>query len=181
MSRITTVTTDIATAEQQGLFDAIQGQLGFVPNFLRVFANSPSALKGFLGLFGVASSGSLDPKTRERIALAVAQQNSCGYCLSAHTALGRNAGLTGAEIDANRAGNSEDAKAAVGVKFALAILAEKGEVSSAAIAEVRNAGYSDSDIVEIITHVGLNFLTNILNNASHVAIDFPVVELKLAA
>lgn len=181
MSRITTVTNDIASAEQQALFDAIQGQLGFVPNFLRVFANSPAALKAFLGLFGIASSGSLDARTRERIALTVAQQNGCSYCVSAHTALGSNAGLSGADIAASRAGNSDDVKAAAALKFARAILEQKGEVSAAAIIEVRNAGYADSDIVEIITHVGLNFLTNIINNASHAEIDFPKVELKLAA
>jgi uncharacterized peroxidase-related enzyme len=181
MSRLTTVTNDIANAEQLALFDAINGKLGFVPNFLRVFANSPAALTAFLGLFGVSNSGTLEKQTRERIALAVAQQNACEYCLSAHAALGANAGLSGAEIDANRAGTSPDAKAAVAVKFARSVLESKGEVSTTELLEVRNAGYSDSDIVEIITHVGLNFLTNILNNASRVDIDFPKVGLKLAA
>jgi len=46
---------------------------------------------------------------------------------------------------------------------------------------VRAAGYTDADIVEIITHVGMNILTNILGKASRVEIDFPKVELKLAA
>ncbi|MCB1806499.1 MAG: carboxymuconolactone decarboxylase family protein, partial [Candidatus Competibacteraceae bacterium] len=68
MSRINTVTTENATAEQKGLLDAIQSQLGMVPNFLKVFANSPAALRAFLGLHGIASEGSLDGQTRERIA-----------------------------------------------------------------------------------------------------------------
>lgn len=181
MSRITTISTEHANAEQRSLFDAIESQLGFVPNFLRVFANSPAALQAFLGLFAISGKGSLDKPTRERVALAVAQQNGCAYCLSAHTALGARAGLDGAEMAANRAGASLDAKAAAAVKFARAIGERKGEVSAADLAQVRAAGYSDGDIVEIITHVGLNYLTNILNNASQVAIDFPVVDLKLAA
>jgi len=61
MSRIHLVTNETATQEQQALFDAIQSQLGVVPNFLKVFANSPVALKSFLGLYGVANEGSLDP------------------------------------------------------------------------------------------------------------------------
>ncbi|OWW21213.1 carboxymuconolactone decarboxylase family protein [Noviherbaspirillum denitrificans] len=181
MSRINVVTIETATAEQKALFDAIHAQLGTVPNFLKVFANSPVALKAFLGLFGIAGTGSLDPLTRERIALALAQQNSCEYCLSAHTALGRTAGLTGAEMDSNRAGTSQDAKAAAAVKFARSLVEHNGEVTTAEIAEVRNVGYSDSDIVEIITHVGMNLLTNILGKASRVEIDFPKVDLKLAA
>jgi hypothetical protein len=46
---------------------------------------------------------------------------------------------------------------------------------------VRNAGHTDAQIVEIITHVGLNILTNILGKASRVEIDFPTVDLKLAS
>ena len=97
MARINIVTAESANPEQKALYDAIHAQLGMVPNFLKVFANSPAALKAFLGLHGIAGDGSLDPQTRERIALALAQQNSCEYCLSAHTAIGRKAGLDGAE------------------------------------------------------------------------------------
>lgn len=181
MSRINVVDRNNATSEQQALFDAIQSQLGMVPNFLKVFANSPAALRAFLGLYGIANEGSLDPQTRERIALALAQQNACQYCVSAHTAIGRKAGLSAAEIEANRAGASQDAKAAAAVKFARALVAHMGEVTTAELLEVRNAGYSDAQIVEIITHVGLNLLTNILGKASRVEIDFPAVELKLAS
>ena len=71
MARIKVITHEIANAEQKALFDAIQSQLGIVPNFLKVFANSPDALKAFLGLHGIANGGSLDPLTRERIALTL--------------------------------------------------------------------------------------------------------------
>jgi len=177
MSRINVIEQHNANAEQKALLDAIQGQLGMVPNFLKVFANSPVALQAFLGLHGVANAGSLSPQTRERIALALAQQNTCEYCLSAHTAIGRKAGLTGDEIAAARAGSSEDAKAAVAVKLARSLVEHKGDITTAELIEAREAGYSDADIVEIITHVGMNLLTNILGKASRVDIDFPKVAL----
>lgn len=181
MARINVVTHETANAEQKALFDAIQSKLGIVPNFLKVFANSPEALKAFLGLHGIADAGSLDALTRERIALTLAQQNACQYCLSAHTAIGRKAGLDNAEMEANRAGSSHDAKAAAAVRFARTLVVNSGEVTSAELAEVRNAGYGDAEIVEIITHVGMNILTNILGKASRVDIDFPQVELRPAA
>jgi uncharacterized peroxidase-related enzyme len=179
MSRINVIENELATDEQRELLEAIQSKMGMVPNFLRVFANSPAALRAFLGLHGIAGEGSLDAATRERIALAVAQQSACDYCVSAHTAIGRQAGLNGAEMEANRAGTSQDARAAVAVKFARAVVEHKGEVTTAELLEVRNAGYSESDIVEIITHVGLNLLSNMLGKASRVDIDFPKVELQL--
>ncbi len=177
MSRIQVISNDIASTEQQALFDAIKAELGVVPNFLRIFANSPVALSSFLGLYGVAKQGSLDLATRERIALAIAQQNSCEYCLSAHTTLGKNAGLSADEISANRAGSSQDAKAAVAVRLARSLMENLGEITTAELIEARNAGFSESDIVEIITHVGLNMLTNMIGKASRVEIDFPKVSL----
>jgi uncharacterized peroxidase-related enzyme len=180
MSRITTIEQSNANAEQKALLDAIQGQLGMVPNFLKVFANSPAALRAFLGLHGIASEGVLNAQTRERIALALAQQNGCEYCLSAHTATGRKAGLSGSEIDANRAGTSEDARAAVAVKLARSLAEHNGAIATAELVEARAAGYSDAEIVEIITHVGMNVMTNILGKASRVEIDFPRVTLKAA-
>lgn len=181
MARINIVTPESANAEQKALYAAIQSQLGMIPNFLKVFANSPAALKAFLGLHGIAGEGSLGPQTRERIALALAQQNSCEYCLSAHTAIGRKAGLSSAEIEANRAGSSQDAKAAVAVKFARSLVAHTGDITTAELLEMREAGYSESDIVEVITHVGMNILTNLLGKAGRVDIDFPKVALNLAA
>jgi uncharacterized peroxidase-related enzyme len=181
MARIKIVTAESANPEQQALYQAIHAQLGMVPNFLKVFANSPAALKAYLGLHGIAGEGSLDPRTRERIALALAQHNSCEYCLSAHTAIGRKAGLDGAEIAANRAGASRDEKAAVAVRFARSLVTHMGEVTTEELMDMRNAGYSESDIVEVITHVGMNILTNLLGKAGRVDIDFPKVDLKLAA
>ncbi len=181
MSRISTITNETANEEQKALLDAIKSKLGMVPNFLKIFANSPAALRAFLGLHGIANEGSLDALTRERIALAIAQQNACEYCLSAHTAISRKAGLNGDEIAANRVGTSQDAKAAVAVKFAQSVAEHKGEVTTAELLEVREAGYSDAEIVEIITHVGMNLLTNMIGKASRVEIDFPKVALKIAA
>lgn len=181
MSRINVIDNSNASDEQRALLDAIHAQLGMVPNFLRVFANSPAALRAFLGLHGIAGQGSLDPQTRERIALALAEQNGCEYCLSAHTAIGRKAGLSNAEIAANRAGGSEDPRAAAAVGFARALAAHAGQVSTAELLAVREAGYNDADIVEIITHTGMNLLTNILGKASQVDIDFPPVALRKAS
>lgn len=181
MSRITAVSNENANTEQRSLLEAIQSQLGMVPNFLRVFAHSPDALKAFLGLHHIANQGSLDAATRERIALAMAQKNQCEYCLSAHSAIGRKAGLSGTEIEANRAGSSTDVKAAVAVKFARALAEHNGEVTNMELQSMRDAGYSEADIVEVITHVGMNILTNILGKSSRVEIDFPKVALKLAA
>ena len=163
-----------APAASQPLLDNVKKSLGSVPNMFRIVSTSPAALEGYLSLSGALGKGKLDPVTRERIALAVAQLNGCSYCLAAHTYLGTNiAKLSPAEIEANRRGGSTDAKADAAVKFAAEIVRDRGLVSAAAIEDVKVAGYSDEEIVEIVLHVSLNTLTNYVNEVLGTEVDFP--------
>ena len=118
MSHIAVPAREAAPAASQPLLDAVEKQLGVVPNLFRLVALSPAALQGFLGLSG-ALGKALDVRMRERIAIAVAQVNGCDYCLSAHTYLGLNlAKIDDAEIALNRRGASSDPKANAAVAFA---------------------------------------------------------------
>ncbi len=181
MARVTVIDPQTATGEARELLDAVQTGLGMVPNFIRVLANSPAALNAFLGLHAIAGTGLLDPKTRERIALAVAEQNACQYCVSAHTAIGRKSGLDNQEILQNRRGRSSDTRAEAALAFARALVEHTGQVNSSEFDAVRAAGHSDGEIIEIITHVAMNIFTNLLGKATQVDIDFPRVDLNQAA
>lgn len=183
MSRIRTLPSiEAAPAASQPMLENAKKQLGSVPNLFRVLANSPAALEGYFGLNSALSKGRLSAQTRERIALAVAEANGCGYCLSAHTYLARKvAKLDDAEITANRNGASNDLKADAAVKFAVAIVADRGHVTRAAVESVRKAGFEEGEIVEIIVHVALNTLTNYVNEVAGTEIDFPIVERRRAA
>jgi uncharacterized peroxidase-related enzyme len=183
MSRINIpATIDTAPAATQPLLDGVKAKLGSVPNLFRLLAVSPAALEGYLGLSGALGKGSLDARTRERIALAVAEFNGCGYCTSAHAFIGKNmAGLTDAEIASNRNGSSTDARAAAAVKFAVRVVETRGQVSDADVAAIRLAGYSDAELVEIVLLVALNTLTNYVNEVAGTAIDFPAVKARDAA
>ena len=181
MSRLTIPAREDAPAKSQPLLDAVEKQLGIVPNLFRLVGSSPAALEGYLGLNG-ALGRTLDAKTRERIALAVAQANGCDYCLSAHTYLGLNlAKIDDAEIALNRAGHSADAKADAALVFARKVLDSRGRVSDADLAAVRLAGFSEPQVIEIVASVALNVLTNYINNVAETDIDFPVVLAAVAA
>ena len=181
MSRITIPARGDAPAKSQPLLDAVEKQLGVVPNLFRLVGTSPAALEGYLGLNG-ALGHTLDAKTRERIALAIAQANGCDYCLSAHTYLGLNlAKIDDAEMALNRAGHSGDAKADAAVVFARKVLDARGRVSDADLAQVRLAGFSEAQVIEIVASVALNVLTNYVNNVAQTDIDFPVVLAAQAA
>ena len=112
-------TTTTAPTASRPLLEGVQKSLGFVPNMMGVIANSPAALEGYLSLSGALAKGALPPKLREQIALAVAEINGCGYCLSAHTLLGGMAGLATDEILSARKSAAADSKSDAALKLAL--------------------------------------------------------------
>jgi uncharacterized peroxidase-related enzyme len=177
MSRVQIVDPKSATSPARELLDAVQAQLGVTPNFIRVLANAPKALEGFLGLYGAAGQFSLAKPMQERIALAVAEGNGCQYCVSAHTAIGRHAGLDNEEILLSRQGRSTEARASAVVAFARTLSDNLGDVSDAEFDAARAAGLSDAEIIEVIAVVALNVFTNILGKATEIDIDFPKVPL----
>lgn len=182
MSRIAIPASDHTPAASRPLLQAVHAQLGVVPNLMKVVGNSPAALDGYLALNGALARGALDARLRERIALAIAEFNGCEYCLAAHSYLGEKvAHLDAAEIGAARGGQSADRKAAAALQFALQVAAAKGRVADADLDAVRGAGFDDAGIVEIVTHVALNVLTNYVNNVARTDVDFPKVELRAAA
>ncbi|MGE0483085.1 MAG: carboxymuconolactone decarboxylase family protein [Gammaproteobacteria bacterium] len=175
MSRLEIPQRSDAPETTHATLDAVEKQLGTLPNLFRLLANSPAALNAYTGLHG-ALGRTLDVKTRERIALAVAQVNGCDYCLSAHAYLGQHlARLDAEEIARNRRGHSADRKADAAVRFAASVARERGHVDDAAIAAIREAGYDDAQIVEIVALVAENCFTNFLNEVARTDIDFPVV------
>jgi uncharacterized peroxidase-related enzyme len=181
MSRIAVPTRQVAPEASKPLLDAVEKQLGVVPNLFRLVSLSTPALQGFLGMNG-ALAKTLDLKTRERIALAVAQINGCDYCLSAHTYLGLNlAKIDAGEIALNRKGGSSDAKANAAVSFAAKVTQSRGSVSDADIQAVKAAGFTDAQIVEIVAVVAENVFTNFINIVAQTEIDFPIVRAADAA
>ncbi len=183
MSRITTpATISDAPEASQALLKGVEKMLGSAPNMFRLISNSSATLEGYLGLNGALQKGRIDAATRERIALAVANTNGCDYCNSAHTFLAKTfAKLDEAELAANRAGSSSDAKAHAAVAFAVKVATNRGQVSASDISTVKAAGFSDAEMVEIVGHVALNVLTNYINEVFKTDIDFPVVGVARAA
>ena len=182
MSRISIPTADQTLDASKPLLTAVQQQLGVTPNLMRLVGHSPAALEGYLSLNGAVGKGKLSVQLRERIALAIAEFNGCDYCLSAHDYLGRNvAKLSDAELSAARNGKSEDAHTAAALHFALQVAQNRGNVSDAALAAVRLAGFDEASVLEIVVNVALNVLTNYVNNVAQTDIDFPKISARLAA
>jgi len=181
MARIEPLDPQSATGESRDLLDGIAQKNGKAVNIQRVIAHSPAALQAYLGINGALAQGSLGPALRERIALVVAQENECGYCLAAHTFLGGKAGLSAEEIDAARRGEAGEAKERAVVEFAQTLVRQRAHVGDADVQRLRDAGLSEGEIMETVAHVVLNIFTNYVNHVADTPVDFPAAPELAAA
>lgn len=173
MERITPVNPQTAEGRAKELLDAVKAKLGVVPNMTRSMAASPAILDAYLGFSGALGHGVLPAKVREQLALAVGEANHCDYCVAAHSALGKRAGLTERAILDSRTGQSEEPRTGALLRFARTLVEKRGLVTDADVAAVREAGYGDAEVAEVVAHVALNVFTNYFNTVAGTTIDFP--------
>lgn len=152
---------------------AFTKNIGFTPNMMATFAQSPIAFNAWATLLGLLSKA-LDVKTRDSIGLAVSEVNGCNYCLAVHSfAAEHMAKLPADEIILARKGHATDPKRDAAVQFARKVIETRGHVSDADVNAVRDAGYTDANVMEIVALVAMYSLTNFFNNVFDPEKDFP--------
>ena len=172
MPRIQPIDPNAATGKAKELVDAVKAKLGRVPNILATMAQAPVVLKSYLDVSGDLAGGTLPLKLREKIALAIGELNGCKYCVAAHKVFGKMAGLSEEEMEDARKAASSDSKDKAALAFAVAIMKTTGFVSDADMQSVRDAGFSDAEILEIVAAVSLNVFTNFFNHVVDTEVDF---------
>jgi uncharacterized peroxidase-related enzyme len=173
MERIKAIKLETAERKARELLDRIYENLGMIPNLMKVMANSPAVLEAYIGMSNALSKGSLPPKLREQIALYISEINQCSYCLAAHSAIGRMEGLTEEELVDSRRGISPNRATEAALQFASIVLEKHGHVSEENLMHIRNVGYSDAEISEVIANVALTVFTNYLNSTAGTVVDYP--------
>lgn len=181
MPHVPLIDRESASDDVRDHLDQIHNTFGTVPSMFSAVANSPAALASMWGSFGAFSGGVLGPQVTELIAVAVANRNSCSYCLAAHTALGRKAGLTSDALAQAQLGGSDDPHLEAMLRFVLELVEARGQVSATDVARLREHGWNDEQVVEAIGQVALNLYTNYLNVALDVPLDFPRVPINTAS
>jgi len=173
MARLNAVNPEEATGKAKELLDSVKNKLGVVPNMMRTMANAPAVLDAYLGFSSALSNASVNGKLGELIALTVANQNGCNYCNSAHSFFAQKIGLKAEDIQQARLGNAADPKISAALNFAKEILDKRGAVSDESLQHIKEAGYSEAQVLEIVAQVVLSIFTNYINIISDTDIDFP--------
>ena len=181
MPRLQPVSKTSADAKTAELLGTVEKTMGRVPNIIATMANSTAVAQAYLGFSQSLSSGQLSARLREQIALVVGETNSCDYCLAAHTALGKGAGLTESEACDARRAQADDEKERAALRFARKLVNERGIVTDEDVQSAKEAGFDDGEIAEIVANVTLNIFTNYFNHVAGTEVDFPVAPELTAA
>src|SRR3954447_4990073 len=175
MPRIAALKAEQVPPDSKPTLDMFTGIIGFTPNMMAAFANSPIAFNAWAALLGSLSKA-LDVKTRDSIGLAVSEVNGCNYCLTVHSFTAEHmAKLSADEIILARKGSASDPKRNAAVQFAKKVIETRGHVTDADLAAVRAAGFSEANVIEIVALVAMYSLTNFFNNVFDPDKDFPAV------
>jgi len=175
MPRSTALKPEQVPADSKPTLDAFTKNIGFTPNTMATFAQSPIAFNAWANLLGSLSKA-LDVKTRDSIGLAVSEVNGCNYCLTVHSFTAQHmAKLPNEDIILARQGHANDPKRDAAVQFARKVIVSRGQVSDADLKAVRDAGYTDANAMEIVALVAMYSLTNFINNVFDPEKDFPAV------
>jgi uncharacterized peroxidase-related enzyme len=180
MNRIAPV-TEPDDPEVKETLDALKRAYGRVPNFYAVLAQSPAALRALVAFDDAIDNGTLDAQLAEGVALLAAQFNRCEYCLAAHAAAARAAGLSPDQIIGARVGQASDRRTATALRVAKEMLENAGDVSEETLAAARNAGFDDSELVELLALLASNIFSNYLSRLARTEIDYRRVPLDAGA
>ncbi len=181
MSYIPLIDPATTTEAHSQIFSQIKGAFGTIPNMFKAIGQSSAALASMWTSFVALGKGHINSQLGEQLAVFIANMNRCEYCLAAHSLLGQNAGLSAEQIKAAQAGRSDDARTQAALDFAAKIVTQRAQLSAQDVVQVKQAGFSDAEVAELVAHVALNIFTNYTNVALDVPVDFPQVQLIQAA
>ena len=143
------------------------------PSLLNALARSPALLAGYLGLDEELAQGRLSAVERCLVGLMVAQRSGSSYCLSVQARRARKVGLTMDQIAAAREGCAGSDRQVALLFLAGKLVINRGELADADLAAVRQAGLSDSEIMEVMFHVTLNLSAAAVSHARTAGVGFP--------
>lgn len=175
MSRLAEIREQDATGKAAEIFAGIKKAVGKVPNaYLAIGGHSPAALQQALAHNAMLQKGSLNAKELEAINLSVSETTDCDYCLAAHSMMAKKAGFSSEQIRQLRhAEYAEDAHLDALAKFAQTVVTTTGTLPQADVTALKNAGFDDRQVIEIISAISAILFTNMVNRVNDTVVDFP--------
>lgn len=165
MERFPVHTLDSAPEASKSTLRDVQARFGMIPNLAGAMATSPLLIQAFIGIFDKVHGGSFTEPQIQTVLLTDAVTNACSWAVALHTALGLQAGLDPADVEAMRAGRSpSDRKLGALSTVARTLIEKRGRLDDRDIERFLSAGFGKDFLLEVITIVAASTITNYTGN-----------------
>lgn len=165
-------TVETAPAAAKETLGAVGKAYGFIPNLLAVMAEAPALLKAYTTVVGLFDQTSFNASERQVVLLTASYENGCEYCVSAHSAIARMQKVPDAVVGAIRDGRPiADAKLQALRAFTSTVVKSRGFPSEADTASFLAAGYTRTQILEVVLGVGVKTLSNYTTHVAETPLD----------
>ncbi|MBI3124038.1 MAG: carboxymuconolactone decarboxylase family protein [Ignavibacteriales bacterium] len=168
-------TLETAPQKSKEILEAAKTSMGMIPNMYAAMANNPVLLEAYTSSYKLfRNSPDFSAIEHEIIFLSISVANECKYCVAAHSMVADKMSEVPAEItNSIRDGKQiPDAKLETLRRFTQALVNNRGHVNDNEIAQFIEAGYSQIQILGILTAIGIKTISNYMNHI----IDTPVDE-----
>jgi alkylhydroperoxidase family enzyme len=168
MERFPVYTIESAPEASKSALRDVQARFGMIPNLAGAMATSPQLLQAFIGIFDKVHGGSFTEPQIQAVLLTDAVTNACSWAVALHTALGLQAGLDPADVEAMRAGRSpSDKKLGALSTLARTLIEKRGRLDDRDIEHFLSAGFDKELLLETINIVAASTITNYTGSVTY--------------
>ncbi len=173
MSYLEETSPEDATGKLAAVYQALEQQIGFIPNGFRMLGVSEDVAERQAGYMDwVMRHPTLSPRFSAILRLLVSQEKQCDYCVDANSAILQNhLGVAPDELAALKLNPGDaplDDREKALLLFVLDAIESPREVNATAIEELRDTGWSDREILEALYQGAQQVAFDILINAFNV-------------
>jgi AhpD family alkylhydroperoxidase len=170
--RFPNLSIETAPAPVRETLRASAQKFGFLASSLARGAHAPALLGQVLSGLRAFEQTSLGELEREVLALTVAYEQGCAYCMALHSMLLSRDPAHADLLAALRAGTAlADARLEALRGFVREVLLERGHVSAAAWRRFEQAGFTAAQGLEVVLGVGAYVMSTLLNIVTEAPLD----------
>ena len=174
MSQYPVHTIETAPEKSKPALQGLQQNFGLIPNLAATMATSPTLLGGFVGAFVNFNGGTLSGGERQVALLTNAVANRSEWAVAFHSTMALKEGVAAADVQAIREGRApSDQRLAALSSFDRALIEKRGKVSEQELNAIREAGFSQDQILEVIAGLAVSTMANYAGNITNPPLEAP--------
>lgn len=172
-ARYPVLSLETAPEEATPVLEGVIKTIGKMPNMIGTMANSPLTLKSYADIGGNFREAGFSPIEQHVTFLTISVENECRYCTAAHsTALKKGMKVDAAVVSAIRSGGlPEDPRLNALVAVIRELMTQKGRVSDEARTAFLAAGYTERQLLDLLSAIAMKTITNFLDHLTAIPLD----------